>query len=231
MSAALVPVQAWGVASAGYGWLVGAASAGFALLAWAAGGQGSDVAAVLLLVAAGLSLVAVVGSMLVRGKRLATLRFSAEILAALAGAGAVGVLGWESLDPGWMGVLRALSGAAFLGVVTDAMALGHWYLIDPKLPKFAIKRLDILAGVTLVADAILVLVPPVSIVSAFGGENSTLAIAWIASVALSAVLIVLVRRALNEPGYASVMSATGLLYVTTMVAFAAVVLARVAIGA
>ena len=36
-------------------------------------------------------------------------------------------------------MLRTLVGAAFLGAVTDAMLLGHWYLVQPGLPR---RRLD-----------------------------------------------------------------------------------------
>ena len=32
-------------------------------------------------------------------------------------------------------LLRTLAGAAFLGAVTDAMLLGHWYLVQPGLPR------------------------------------------------------------------------------------------------
>src|SRR6478735_6360796 len=32
-------------------------------------------------------------------------------------------------------LVRTLAGAAFLGAITDAMLLGHWYLVQPGLPR------------------------------------------------------------------------------------------------
>ena len=36
---------------------------------------------------------------------------------------------------------RVLVGATFLGCVTDAMLLGHWYLVQPGLPRDAVRQL------------------------------------------------------------------------------------------
>ena len=41
----------------------------------------------------------------------------------------------------WLAVARLLAGAAFLGVVTDAMLLGHWYLVQPGLPRRLLNEL------------------------------------------------------------------------------------------
>ena len=40
----------------------------------------------------------------------------------------------------WLAVARLLVGAAFLGAVTDAMLLGHWYLVQPGLAAGAAAR-------------------------------------------------------------------------------------------
>ena len=51
--------------------------------------------------------------------------------------GAVGLVA-AALDAGGnpaVSILRTLAGAAFLGAVTDAMLLGHWYLVQPGLPR------------------------------------------------------------------------------------------------
>src|SRR4029079_731671 len=52
----------------------------------------------------------------------------------------VGVVGLVAgaLDAGgnpFVSRLRTLAAAAFLGAVTDAMLLGHWYLVQPGLPR------------------------------------------------------------------------------------------------
>ena len=36
---------------------------------------------------------------------------------------------------------RTLAGAAFLGAITDAMLLGHWYLVQPGLPRRLLNEL------------------------------------------------------------------------------------------
>src|SRR2546423_1734322 len=40
-----------------------------------------------------------------------------------------------------LALARLLVGAAFLGSVSDAMLLGHWYLVQPGLPRAAVKEL------------------------------------------------------------------------------------------
>ena len=51
--------------------------------------------------------------------------------------GLVGVIagGRRQGGPVWLGIARAVVGAAFLGCVSDAMLLGHWYLTQPGLPR------------------------------------------------------------------------------------------------
>src|SRR3954454_17233992 len=55
--------------------------------------------------------------------------------------GAIGLIaaGWVAAGGGvgtrLLAVARTLAGAAFLGAVTDAMLLGHWYLVQPGLPR------------------------------------------------------------------------------------------------
>ncbi len=54
-----------------------------------------------------------------------------------AGVGLVAVLfgGIAAGDPVLLSVTRAMVGALFLGVVSDAMLLGHWYLVQPGLAR------------------------------------------------------------------------------------------------
>ena len=51
--------------------------------------------------------------------------------------GTIGLIaaGVHAGDPAWLQLSRVLVGAAFLGCVTDAMLLGHWYLTQPGLPR------------------------------------------------------------------------------------------------
>ncbi len=61
-------------------------------------------------------------------------------------APAIGVIGLIAAginagDPAGLSIARAIVGAAFLGAVTDAMLLGHWYLVQPGLPRAPILEL------------------------------------------------------------------------------------------
>src|SRR3546814_3110318 len=51
--------------------------------------------------------------------------------------GLIGLIaaGIDAGDPALLSVVRTVVGAAFLGSVTDAMLLGHWYLVQPGMPR------------------------------------------------------------------------------------------------
>ena len=51
--------------------------------------------------------------------------------------GVIGLIaaGVAAGDPDAFSVARVVVGAAFLGSVTDAMLLGHWYLVQPGMPR------------------------------------------------------------------------------------------------
>lgn len=221
MIAVVFVVNRWKVTSPGYAWLVDACAVGFGLLAWAAGGRTEWP---LLVLAGGGTLAIVLSVAKLRGWPQA----AAEAVAAAAGAVACVRLGAASMDPAAMGAVRALAGAAFLGAVSDAMILGHWYLIDPTLPKVAIRRLNAIAAATLAVLAITLLLPPSSVLGAFDSAT-LLALGWLATSVFCGILVFLVARALREKGYAAVMSATGLLYVATMVAVGVVVTGALAV--
>lgn len=215
MVAIVVVVNRWKATSPGYAWLVDACAAAFALFAWAASGRSEPV----LVLAAGAAAVAIaLSAAKLRGAPQAV----AEAVGAAAGLWVCAKLAYTAADPGWIAALRAVAGAAFLGAVTDAMILGHWYLIDPKLPKVAIRRLNTIAAGSLAAFALTLVVPPASVLAAFGSAT-LMALGWVATSVFCGVLVLLVSRALREQGYAAVMSATGLLYVATMVAVGVVV--------
>ncbi|MFN8103765.1 MAG: hypothetical protein U0U69_04825 [Acidimicrobiia bacterium] len=215
MIAIVFVVNRWKVTSPGYAWLVDACAAALALFAWAAGGRSEPA---LVLTAGAAALAIVFSAVKLRGAPQAV----AEAVGAAAGMWVCARLAYTGADPGWIAAVRALAGAAFLGAVTDAMILGHWYLIDPKLPKVAIRRLNVVAAGTLVAFGLTLVVPPDSVLTAFGSAT-LMALGWVATSLFCGILVFLVGRALREDGYAAVMSATGLLYVATMVAVGVVV--------
>ncbi|MCC7077920.1 MAG: hypothetical protein IT198_12410 [Acidimicrobiia bacterium] len=223
MSSVLFVVTRWRATSPGFAWLVSGISAGLAVLAWLAAGR--DVP--LLLVAAGASVLSVVASRVRSRLPESVLEDVFEATAGVVGVVVLAGMAVATDESSIATVFRTLAGAAFVGSVTDEMALGHWYLIDPKLPKVAIARLNAISMGALGAFAAAELLLPGGIVWEWAGPEP-LVLAWMGLVVFSAVLLVLVRGALREPGYAAVMSATGLSYVATMVAFGALVVAWMA---
>ena len=120
----------WRVVGPGFTWLTGAVVAlfGIGVAVFAEEPTGYVGVAVAL------------GAMIVaRNQRLAAAFFatSAVVLfvAALSASTTVG----ESFIP-------TLTGTVFLGAITAEMMLGHWYLVDPRLPRWALQRLDLVAG-------------------------------------------------------------------------------------
>jgi hypothetical protein len=132
--------------------------------------------------------------------------------------------------PTWLAVARFVVGAAFLGAVTDAMLLGHWYLVQPGLARGALLEMVRWVQWLLVPEVVLLLVPTgmASVVSGTidDGYGGLLGWFWIACVVTTAGLIVVTRLALKERYYSAVMAATGLLYLAILTAFGVDLVAR-----
>jgi hypothetical protein len=127
-------------------------------------------------------------------------------------------------------VLRVLVGALFLGAVTDAMLLGHWYLTQPGLPRRHLNDLVTALG-WLWPLEVLVMVLPTGMVAVLRGEvsdgwNGTLGHMWVACAIGTLVLVFVTRAALKERYYSAVMAATGLLYLAILTAFGTDLVAR-----
>ena len=125
---------------------------------------------------------------------------------------------------------RLLAGAAFLGAVSDAMLLGHWYLVQPGLRREPLLELVAWLGRLWPIEVGLLLVPTgmLSVLSgaiddSYGG---LLGWFWVACAATTLVLVVVTRAALKERYYSAVMSATGLLYLAILTAFGTDLVAR-----
>jgi hypothetical protein len=127
-------------------------------------------------------------------------------------------------------MLRTLVGAAFLGCVTDAMLLGHWYLVQPGLPRRLLNELVTLLGYIWPVE-VAVLLLPTGMLSVWSGAvddgwNGTLGWFWGACAITTIVLVVVTRAALKERQYSAVMAATGLLYLAILTAFGTDLVAR-----
>jgi hypothetical protein len=127
-------------------------------------------------------------------------------------------------------LLRTLVGAAFLGAVTDAMLLGHWYLVQPGLPRRLLNEIVSALGWVWPAE-IVVLLLPVGMFSVWSGAvddgwGGTLGWFWGACALTTIILVFVTRAALREREYSAVMAATGLLYLAILTAFGTDLVAR-----
>jgi hypothetical protein len=130
----------------------------------------------------------------------------------------------------WLAVARFLVGAAFMGAVTDAMLLGHWYLVQPGLARGPLLELVRWTGYLWVPEVLLLLVPTgmISVLNGTINDNygGLLGWFWVACVVTTGGLVLVTRLALKERYYSAVMSATGLLYLAILTAFGVDLVAR-----
>ncbi|MEY2469949.1 MAG: hypothetical protein QOF21_2647 [Actinomycetota bacterium] len=151
--------------------------------------------------------------------------------------GVVGLVagGWADARTGGTGthllsVARVLVGAAFLGSVTDAMLLGHWYLVQPGLPRAPLFELNAWVARIWPFEVALLLLPT-GMFSVFSGRiddgyGGMLGWFWIACAIATIVLCLVTSAALKERSYSAVMAATGLLYLAILTAFGTDLVAR-----
>ena len=127
-------------------------------------------------------------------------------------------------------LVRTLAGAAFLGAITDAMLLGHWYLVQPGLPRSLLHELVGALGYVWPIEVAALLLPTGMISVWVGtvddGWGGMLGWFWAACAATTIVLVLVTRAALRERQYAAVMAATGLLYLAILTAFGTDLVAR-----
>ncbi len=117
-----------------------------------------------------------------------------------------------------------VTGAASLGGTTAEMLLGHWFLVDPTLPRWSLRALDMSGVAGLVADFVVVAVLGALATGGF------VVVAYVMLAALSILMMVGVWFSLGEKGYEGVMAATGLSYLSVLTALGAVALGRFLLG-
>lgn len=116
------------------------------------------------------------------------------------------------------GPVSAITATLALGGVTGEMMLGHWYLVDPRLPRSALRSLAYAGIAGLVAESLF----QVWLGMGWGGGAIGF---WILMVT-SVVLMVAVLGALRYPAYSGVMAATGLSYLALLTTLGAVFVGR-----
>lgn len=132
--------------------------------------------------------------------------------------------------PDLLSVVRTLVGAVFVGAVTDAMLLGHWYLVQPGLGRAPLEELNRWVMLSWPFE-VAALLWPTGMVSALNGHiddgyNGLLSWFWVACAATTLVLAIVTKAALRERAYSAVMAATGLLYLAILTAFGTDLVAR-----
>ena len=116
------------------------------------------------------------------------------------------------------GAFPALSAGCALGGVTGEMLLGHWYLVDPRLPRSALRALAVAGIAGLVLDA--------AVVVGAGLPDGGAVVAYWALMLVTGLLMTAVIAAIRYPAYSGVMAATGLSYLAVLTALGGVFLGR-----
>lgn len=235
--AVLWATPAWGMIRRGFFKLVGTTLAVAAVLAWAAardplgGTNASGAAAGAVGGVTAAAAVAVMWQVLLW----AGLDEASRVAGILAVApGVVSLVALASVPAAEhapaLGIAQLLSGALFLGAVTDGLLLGHWYLVDRRASRVPLARM----GMLFLAGSFLVAV--LTIAGAGGGAdvdtriNPLLgagALTVVLAVGLTAVcaLIAFFIRALVKED--SIQAATGFFYLAVIMAVAAEFAAKV----
>ena len=154
-----------------------------------------------------------------------------DLVAAAVGLIAVLLGALAAEGPAGLAVARTLVGALFVGAVTSAMLLGHWYLVQPGLARGPLLEMLRAAAVLWLPETV-VMLWPTGMVSVLNGTiddgyNGLLGWFWAASAAMTIVLVGVARAALRERQYAAVMAATGLVYLAIVTAFGQDLVARI----
>lgn len=153
-----------------------------------------------------------------------------DLIAPLVGLVGLVAGGIAAGEPIALSIARTIAGSLFLGAVSDAMLLGHWYLTQPGLARGPLLELVWWTGWTWPVH-VAVFLWPTGMVSALTGDiddgyNGLLVWFWGACVITTIGLLFVTRAALRERQYSAVMAATGLLYLAILTAFGQDLVAR-----
>jgi hypothetical protein len=122
-----------------------------------------------------------------------------------------------------LGLARLVVGACFLGAVSDAMLLGHWYLVQPGLGRDPIRELVKAVAILWPFELVVYLIP-VGMVSVLNGSiddgyGGLMGWMWVVASVTTIGLVIATWFALKERSYSAVMAATGLLYLAILTGF------------
>jgi hypothetical protein len=146
--------------------------------------------------------------------------------------GLVGIVGAAAAAGGSypLSLWRLVAGTLLMGAVTDAMLLGHWYLVQPGLSREPLRELVWCSILVWPLEVAAYLWPTGMFQVLTGtvddGWSGLLGWTWVACAATTLGLAVLTLLALRERAYSAVMAATGLLYLAILTAFGTDLIAR-----
>jgi hypothetical protein len=151
--------------------------------------------------------------------------------------GTVGLVA-AALDAGGnpaVALARTLVGAAFIGAISDAMLLGHWYLTQPGLPRRLLNEMVGALKWLWPAEVAVMLLPTGMIAVLTGavddGWGGMLGWMWLLCSITTIILIFVTEAALKERAYSAVMAATGLLYLAILTGFGMDIVPRAILAA
>ena len=136
----------------------------------------------------------------------------------------------EGVGTDAVAVARTVVGAVFLGFVSDAMLLGHWYLVQPGLPRRHVNEI-VRAFLVVWPVEVAVMLLPTGMLSVLSGSvddgwGGQLGWFWVACAVTTGALTWVTLKALKERAYSAVMAATGLMYLAILTAFGTDLVAR-----
>ena len=198
----------WRVVGPGYLWLTGGVVAVIGGLGALAGGGRIAWLAVAVTVA---------GTVAARMRTAASAAFA---VAAILYAASV----WEGEA---VAVALLGTGILFLGGISTEMLLGHWFLVDPTLPRWTLNALDAVAAVGLILEVTVVTLAGALV---FTGPDGVYGMVYVAMAGFCVLLMAGVWGSLREPRYSGVMAATGLSYLAVLVAFGVATIGRSLVG-
>ncbi|WP_419862524.1 hypothetical protein [Candidatus Poriferisodalis sp.] len=154
-------------------------------------------------------------------------------LAGMVGVVAAGLGSSGDIAP-TLHLARVVVGTAFLGVVSNSMLLGHWYLVQPGLRREPLRELVRHLGGLWPIEVGLLLLPTGMIAVLTGsiddGYGGLLGWFWAACAVTTVALAAVAMAALRERQYAAVMAATGLLYLAILTGFGTDLVARLTLA-
>jgi hypothetical protein len=130
----------------------------------------------------------------------------------------------------WVGAFQLVAGALFAGAVTDGLLLGHWYLVERRLSREPLRRMNylFLGGAVLAATATIVgggggAVANPQLSPLLGAGSLTVALA-VGLTGLCVVISIFIRALIKED---SIQAATGFFYLAVILALSAEFAAKV----